>query len=281
MPTCSILINNYNNAPFLRACLDSALAQTRPADEVVVYDDGSTDESRAIIASYGKLVRPVLAPHFSGDGRANLVNAVNQNFRRSRGDIVFYLDGDDVFLPGKIEAYLAAFEANPDAVLVQAPMRVIDGGGAEAGEMRHEWAHNVEIGERVRSSRDLDYFYPTSALGLRADFLARIMPLRLERGSLLSPDIAFCVNAVLRGRVVTLNDPWTLYRRHGANMSGRFARPFYRMRFDRELNRYHNARAAALGAAPLRLWLNGKFFRRSARQALDAVAGAFSQKGTG
>lgn len=278
MPTCSILINNYNNAPFLRACIDSALAQTRPADEVIVYDDGSTDGSRGIIASYGNRIRAVLAPHFSDDKRDNLTNTINQGFRHSRGDLIFYLDGDDAFLPGKLAAYEAVFVANPDVVLVQAPLRVIDREGAPAGEKHHEWAHNVEIGERVRRTRDLDYFYPTSALGMRASFMARFMPLRFERGSRLDPDITFCVNAILRGRVVTLNEPWTLYRWHGANMSRRFEQPFYRMRFDRELNRYYNELAATLGAPRLNLWRNTKFYRRSARQVVDFAGAKLPRK---
>jgi glycosyltransferase involved in cell wall biosynthesis len=49
--TAGILIDNYNNGPWLRACVDSALDQTRPADEVIVYDDGSNDDSRAILRS--------------------------------------------------------------------------------------------------------------------------------------------------------------------------------------------------------------------------------------
>lgn len=276
MPTCSILITNYNNAPYLRACIDSALAQTRPADEIIVYDDGSTDASGDILASYGDRIRTVLAPHFSSVKRRNLVNAVNQCFARARGDFMFYLDGDDAFLPGKLETYLAAFDAHPGSVLVQGPLLTINRDGARTGEIRHEWAHNVEIGERVRSTHDLDFFYPNSSIGLRASFLKKIMPLDLSRYSLIDPDIAFCINAILRGRVVTLDRPWTLYRQHGSNMSLCFRQPFYRQRFDWQINRYHNECARALGVRSLALWRNTRFLRRSTRHLIELARAPFA-----
>ena len=51
-PTLSVVVNNYNYAPYLAAALDAALAQLREGDELVVVDDGSTDDSLAVLASY-------------------------------------------------------------------------------------------------------------------------------------------------------------------------------------------------------------------------------------
>ena len=59
-PLVSIVVNNYNYARFLRDAVMSALAQTYPRVEVIVVDDGSTDESREVIASFGDSVVPVL-----------------------------------------------------------------------------------------------------------------------------------------------------------------------------------------------------------------------------
>ncbi|MEO6005158.1 MAG: glycosyltransferase family 2 protein [Opitutus sp.] len=90
MRTTSILINNYNNAPYLRACVDSALGQTVPADEVIVYDDGSSDESRAILRSYGSRIILIEGTHQpSIPSRENQANAVYRALERSSGDWLF------------------------------------------------------------------------------------------------------------------------------------------------------------------------------------------------
>ena len=87
----TILINNYNYARFLPAAIDSALSQTYHPLEVVVVDDGSTDESLDIIRDYGDRVRPVFK---SNGGQASAFNA---GFAASRGEVICLLDADDFF----------------------------------------------------------------------------------------------------------------------------------------------------------------------------------------
>ncbi len=81
-PLASILINNYNYGRFLHEAIDSALSQTYPHTEVIVVDDGSTDNSREIIASYEDQIIPVLKEN---GGQASALNA---GFAASRGEIV-------------------------------------------------------------------------------------------------------------------------------------------------------------------------------------------------
>ena len=89
----SIIINNYNYGVFLREAVDSALNQTYLNTEVIVVDDGSTDRSREIIASYGDQIIPVLK------GNGGQASAFNAGFAASRGEVVFFLDSDDILLP--------------------------------------------------------------------------------------------------------------------------------------------------------------------------------------
>src|SRR5712692_1029705 len=90
----SIIINNCNYGQFLKAAIDSALSQTYLHKEVIVVDDGSTDNSREIIAgSYGSRIVPVLKEN---GGQASAFNA---GFAVSRGEVVFFLDSDDMLLP--------------------------------------------------------------------------------------------------------------------------------------------------------------------------------------
>src|ERR1700739_203957 len=114
----SIVINNYNYARFLRDAIDSALAQTYSNVEVVVVDDGSTDDSPEIIASYGSRVSAVLKPN---GGQASAFNA---GFAASHGEIVIFLDADDMLVPQTAEKVAQAWE--PDTVKVQYGLDAVD-----------------------------------------------------------------------------------------------------------------------------------------------------------
>ncbi|HEY9596457.1 MAG TPA: glycosyltransferase family A protein, partial [Cyanophyceae cyanobacterium] len=95
-PLVSILINNYNYEPFLKKAIDSALNQTYSSIEVIVVDDGSTDNSREVISRYGDKIIPVFKEN---GGQASAFNA---GFAASQGDIICFLDSDDLFLPEKV-----------------------------------------------------------------------------------------------------------------------------------------------------------------------------------
>ena len=107
-PLVTTLINNYNYGRFLGEAIDSALNQSYPHIEVVVVDDGSTDNSRQVIAGYGDLIVPVLKEN---GGQASTFNA---GFAASHGDIICFLDSDDVFLPEKLAEVVKAFASSPD-----------------------------------------------------------------------------------------------------------------------------------------------------------------------
>src|SRR5437870_11095985 len=93
----SIIITSYNYGRFLAEAIDSALAQTYPATEVIVVDDGSTDHSRELVLGYGDRIRAVLKEN---GGQASAFNA---GFNVSRGDVLFFLDSDDLLLPSAVE----------------------------------------------------------------------------------------------------------------------------------------------------------------------------------
>src|SRR2546430_12070413 len=111
-PLVSILINNYNYGRFLREAIDSALRQTYTNTEVIVVDDGSTDDSRPIIAGYGSRIVPVLKEN---GGQASAFNA---GFAVSKGELVCLLDSDDVWITEKVERVVQAALSRPTAVLI-------------------------------------------------------------------------------------------------------------------------------------------------------------------
>ncbi len=103
----SCLIPAYNVERYLGAAIDSVLAQTAPAAEIVVVDDGSTDGTAAVAERYGDRVRLVRTLH-QGYTRAR-----DAALAAARGSFIAYLDADDLWLPGKLERQLEVFAADP------------------------------------------------------------------------------------------------------------------------------------------------------------------------
>ncbi|CAD0227941.1 glycosyltransferase family 2 protein [Planktothrix agardhii] len=103
-PLVSILINNYNYGHFLAEAIDSALNQTYSNLEVIVVDDGSTDNSRSIIERYQQKITPILKEN---GGQAT---AFNMGFAASGGEIICFLDSDDLFEPQKIAEIVQIFQ---------------------------------------------------------------------------------------------------------------------------------------------------------------------------
>ena len=119
IPLCvSIIISNYNYGRFLSAAIDSALAQTYQTVEVIVVDDGSTDNSREVIESYGDRITAL----FQKNGKQ--AAALNNGLQASKGDIIIFLDADDYLLPYAAERIIAVW--TPDLAKVHYRLDVVD-----------------------------------------------------------------------------------------------------------------------------------------------------------
>jgi glycosyltransferase involved in cell wall biosynthesis len=122
----SVVIPSFNQAPFLPACLESVLSQSAPGAglEVLVYDGGSTDGSREIIERQA----PRLA-YWQSRPDGGQAAALKAGFERATGDVLGWVNSDDILLPGALAAAAAAFEANPGAPLIYGDAVWIDGQG--------------------------------------------------------------------------------------------------------------------------------------------------------
>ena len=105
-PLVSLLVANYNYAGYIGAALDSALGQSYDNLEVCVCDDGSSDDSVALIESYAQRDRRVKLETKANGGAAS---ALNVAFEMSSGEIVCLLDADDIFEPHKVAAIVDAY----------------------------------------------------------------------------------------------------------------------------------------------------------------------------
>lgn len=209
-PLVSVVVNNYNYARFLGDAIDSALAQTYSPLEVVVVDDGSTDESRDVIASYGDSLIAVLKEN---GGQASAFNA---GFAAARGDIVLFLDADDMLLPTAAQSVVDRFE--PGVAKVYWPLWEMDSEGKSMGTMiPREPLPEGEFRDRVLvlgpiACRES----PTSGNAWSRAFLERTLPMP-EHEFTINSDCYLSTLAPIYGEVRTLSEPHSRYRIHGAN----------------------------------------------------------------
>jgi glycosyltransferase involved in cell wall biosynthesis len=118
-PLVSVVIPNYNCGRFLVEALDSVFAQTYPAVEIIVVDDGSTDESRDVLRRYAGRVRVV------EEANQGVSAARNYGIRESRGELVAFLDADDLWHPEKLAKQVPLFD-NPAVGLVHCAVQYVD-----------------------------------------------------------------------------------------------------------------------------------------------------------
>lgn len=124
VPAVSILTPTFNHAAFIRECLDSVLAQSFESWELLVLDDGSLDETGAIVQSYGDpRIRYVQQAHRGLDG---LVDSYNRGLSMCRAPLVAILEGDDYWPSDKLERLVPAFQ-DPEIVLAYGVTRVVGG----------------------------------------------------------------------------------------------------------------------------------------------------------
>jgi hypothetical protein len=212
-PKVSIIINNYNYGRFLAAAIDSALAQSYPSVEVVVVDDGSADDSRATILSYGQRIVPVLKPN---GGQASALNA---GLERSSGDIIIFLDADDTLHPTIAERVVALFQAAPDVVRVQYRLALVDAARNELGETKPPRQMAIPSGDLrhnvILHGDDMPWL-PTSGNAFSAAMLRRIFPIP-EAPYRICADYYLSNLSPLFGRLAALEEIGGYYRVHGAN----------------------------------------------------------------
>ena len=142
-PRVSVIVPVFNRPAFVRQAVDSALTQNCPGGfEVVVVDDGSTDETPEVLATYGDRIR-VVRQENGGVARAR-----NAGFAAARGEYLALLDSDDIWLPGKLAAQTALLDAHPEAGFAHSDVEEFFEGG-----VRKEWTRRpvIESGDVLRA----------------------------------------------------------------------------------------------------------------------------------
>jgi glycosyltransferase involved in cell wall biosynthesis len=210
-PLVSIVVNNFNYSRFLPAAIDSALAQSYAPVEVVVVDDGSTDNSREVISGYGDRVSAIFKPN---GGQASAFNA---GFCASHGSIVMFLDADDVLLPNAVEEVVRAW--HPGVAKAQFVLAHIDAQGRALGGVAPYSPAQMPEGDIRNSILDAGGYIgvPTSGNAFARAVLDRLLPLPESQWH-QAADAPLLILAPFLGEVVSLRKTLGCYRIHESNL---------------------------------------------------------------
>jgi len=175
-PVVSVIVPCYNTERYLAPALESICSQDHPVDEVVVIDDGSTDGSAAIADGWGAPVRCLR------QGHSGAAVARNTGLDATSGDLLAFLDADDVWTAGSLSARLDALAAAPDAGCV-AGLTEQFVSPELTDELRSRWKAPQESGRgrllgalvvRRDVVRRVGHFDPALRLGDTIDWVVRI-----------------------------------------------------------------------------------------------------------
>jgi glycosyltransferase involved in cell wall biosynthesis len=234
-PTISAIIPCYNGAKFLRSTLDSVLAQTMPACEILVVDDGSTDESAAIAASCGPPVRLIRQPN-QGESVAR-----NRGIDEARGDWAAFLDADDLWLPEKLAEQARLMTPAVDAVCATALF-------CRDGEVESSLVPQPACFDRATI---LEHWSPCH---ISTVLVRREIPVRFPAWTSYAEDVVYYLDLLPAVRFAIADGPLVTCRWHADNQSAhRLARARHEATLRRWLeiscSRLTPAEAAELNAA--------------------------------
>jgi len=217
----SVALCTYNGARFLEEQLRSLSSQTRPPDELVVCDDGSTDETADVVSSFAER-----APFHVSYARNELRLGVTRNFERAiaqcTGDVIFLCDQDDFWMAEKIRTLMGVFEGDEsvglvfsDAIVTDSQLRPSGYTMWEAVELTPKRQLQMNSGEclgiLVRR-----HVVTGATLAFRASLRQHILPIPNRSYH----DAWAAAVSAMHSKIVAIKTPLILYRQHGANVIG-------------------------------------------------------------
>jgi len=206
-PLVSVILSNFNYGRFLAQAIESVLRQSYPCVELIVVDDGSTDDSRAVIQSYEGRLTAIFQQN-SGQPAA-----FNQGLAQAQGEVICFLDADDYFHPEKVAKVVSAFQEHRSWVQVSHGWLTIDQEGRTLGRNSSRRFSRGEV-------RDLLLTWGryavgiTSGLSYRRSVLTQVMPLPAQPKA---ADTYLTATVPFYGEVGAIDEPLMYYRMHGNN----------------------------------------------------------------
>ena len=209
MKTVSVIIPTYNYGRFLKEAVDSALAQTYPPFEIIVIDDGSTDDTPEVLAGYGDRIRS-LRQNNQGVGAAR-----NAGIALARGEYIAFLDSDDLWKPEKLAREIALFETDPSLGMVHCGAESFDHDTGKVISVMLSGMEGWVASELLRLDREVitapgsGTLFPKRVAEEVGGFDPRLQP---------SEDWDFCYRVAVRYRAAFVPEVLVRYRLHGSGI---------------------------------------------------------------
>ena len=211
-PLISVVMSNYNGEKYLKPAIDSILAQSYENFEIILIDDGSFDNSVALINEYVKDNPSIkFIRQIENKGQAN---GFNIGIHEARGDLISLMDSDDLWYPNKLNNVAELFLKNPEAVLYQHNLYIRNGNTTTKTCFRQR-LDSGNLLELMKRADKIPLFTPTAGLTFTKDVLKIVGPIPL--------DFRTCADGYLTrtsmcfGLVCSVNECWGEYRMHENN----------------------------------------------------------------
>jgi glycosyltransferase involved in cell wall biosynthesis len=257
IPLITVVIDTYNYGRFIEEAIQSVVSQDFPADrmQILIVDDGSTDDTPERVKKYGSKLHYFYKPN---GGQAS---AFNSGLARALGELVFFLDADDYWLPGKLQVVVNAFR-DPSVGMVCHNYLISRYDSPESTPCNLDLVSGFVPGDFVSLLRYR--VFPTSCLAFRREALNRLLPVPETIG--LQADAYFALLIIFVARVAAVAENLAVYRIHGENLYSTGA-----AQMAPEKSRYRS-RIWKTILEEMRLWLTRNGFdvsRRDIRAFLD------------
>ena len=217
-PRVSVVIPTYNRAALLVEAVESVLAQTFADLEVIIADDGSTDGSAELVAALGDERVEVLRLDHSGTPAV----ARNAALARARGELVAFLDSDDVWVPEKLERQVAILHRSPGVGLVCSNSSVIDEDGNGIRD-RYLPPDEGASGDVLAELLDVNFVVNSSAVA-RRELVEQAGAFSEDPRLRAVEDYDLWLRVAATCEVVYLPEALVGYREHGGSVRGRVPR---------------------------------------------------------
>jgi glycosyltransferase involved in cell wall biosynthesis len=214
----SVVIPLFNNKKYIKECIDSVLCQTDPVYEIIVIDDGSTDDSVLEIQEY---IDTNKIRYYRQENMGTSA-ARNHGIKVAKGNYIAFLDADDVWVPEKIAKQKIVLSKNKDIGILHTNISCIDGLGAFVDEGVHGPKHDA-------SGYCLEYVIQYCGIGLSSVIIPKHV---LYETGLFDPSIAYTedyelfIRVAKKYRIYHIDEALSLYRVHGDNLTSNYTKSY-------------------------------------------------------
>ena len=204
LPLVSIVIPTYNHAAYLAEAVQSVLAQGYPNTELIVLDDGSTDDTRAVLERYGN--------RFYWETQENMGQAetLNKGWRMSKGGILAYLSPDDILAPNAVSTSVKHLLKDPNVVMTYCDYDLIDADSVFVRRVRAPDFNYRDVVVRFVCPPGPGAFFLRSAFEAAGPWDGALRQI---------PDYEFWLRLGLQGRALKIPEVLASFRVHGGSQT--------------------------------------------------------------